>query len=188
MNNLVFNEKNFLKSKKFVSYYKDDLYIQSSKNFINKILNTIKSRFSAFEQIDIYNLREFWLDILEAYQNKIITKTDVFDVVDSLENYVNRRFEEDYPDFEWLIFPDSDSRSIGCNTTQFVRDVITYGNLESKFVTILQNYLQTPLGKEEEANNFMDQLFNLLVIKWREKSVEHPSENTIVTWEELQSS
>ena len=184
---LLINEKNLSQSRIFIKDNADDDYIVESKRVIDEILSLMThSIFKILEHIDIDNLRYFWLEVLSEYQDKTITTSDILDIVDSLECYLNKRFEDDYPEFEWLIFPDFDPRSIGLNATQHVKDAVWITNLAPQFIQVIQNYLQTPPSREEEANRFMDELFTKLETKHREKATEKQGETNIITWDELQ--
>ena len=187
MNNLIINQENLLESQVFIRNNKDDYYIRESKRIVDEILSLMThSVFKILEHIDIDNLRYFWLEVLREYQDKTITKNDVLDIVDSLECYLNKRFENDYPEFEWLVFPDSDPRSIGLNAIDFVKDGVSYGNLLPNVIEPILNYLRTPASQERDATTNMEKFMDDFKIKRLEKAEYLPDGSYIITWHQLE--
>lgn len=116
-----------MKTKKDFSFGKDDLMDEvfvAKLSFIKKILVDYKDylghSFEEVTDIELENLREFFIPILRAFSEEKISVCKLENIGSALETYIHRRYLRDFPDTFYPNFGEDHPLSVPLNIIDFL--------------------------------------------------------------------
>lgn len=145
----------------------DEPDLVETKNYMHVAFNKIKNcTFRSIEEVDLENLRLFLIEALRGYKNRNIEEIDLLNIVDALETYIHRRYMNLYPGTLYPNFSLSNPLSIGLEAIDYIYNIISNIRLTNFIADKILDYLEAPLGKEEEAHRLMKNYLLTIKASW----------------------
>jgi hypothetical protein len=140
------------------------------REFLNNIIKKFcKAPFSEIEDVNIENLRDFLIPIIEKFHDNMIPVLVLNDIGDGIQTYIHRRFGDEYPETFYPDLPETDWRSIGLDTLDYMYGIPEAFIMLPEDAPYFIEFLKTPIGQEEEAHKKIRKYISQFEIEARTK-------------------